>query len=178
MRRLLPALALFMLGCTPGALTQLTGTVPSPTPEGTNSPDPAGSASPTPTPTPTASPTPSPTPTASPTPQEYVPFAIGVTVTAGATTLHLPPPSGMTARYAYTTTVSAEVLWSNGMKTHQVSWSSGKPSLATVDAAGTVTTVGTVGGTVEILGTSPDGLATASMELTVLDSGDAELTIE
>lgn len=180
MRRLLPIVALAMLGCTPGGLFQVATPSPSPEASGMPIPSPTPTVAPTPkaTPTPTPAPTPTPTPTPSPTPEEYKPFALQVAVVAAASTLHLPPPGGQQPIYAFTTQMTAEVTMSNGLIVKQVVWSTDKPSLVTVDATGKVTTLGAIGGKAEIVATSLDGKATGSVELTVVDFGDASLTIE
>lgn len=149
-----------------GALTGGVSTS-SVTPAPTNPP-------PTPTPTASASPTATPVPTPVPTP-----FAIQVTVTIATPSINLAPQGGGAGLYPYTTTVSADVMMSDG--THQngsfVNWDTSNHAIATVTADGTVTADSTTGGTVTVIGTAKNGQAVGTVNLRVTTLGGAQLTV-
>lgn len=180
-------LAIALLGCVPISLKVPRGVQNSageaPVEEPTASPEASiiggvvGSDGGNPSPTPRPNPTPTLTPSPTPSEAEYVPFAIALTVKIASDSINVPPPPGAPVLYSYATQASAEVLLSNGLKTSKVSWSSSNPSIATVDASGSVMAAGTAG-TAVIIATSLDGRATGSVRLTVLNLGDLDVVVD
>ena len=149
-------------------------TTPTSTPTRTPTPTPTATATPTavptpttaqttPTSTPTRTPTPTPTATATPT------AAPTPTPTPAPTTVAVGPATAELTALGATVQLSAEVRDQDGraMAGATVSWSSSAVTVATVDAAGDVTAVGTGTATITASAGSASGSAVVTVSQTV-----------
>lgn len=156
-------------GSGPGGNVSDSGSSPRPStsPSANVSPTPAASANPTPSP--------------SPTPTQPPAKAVSLSITPSSNlVIHLRPPAGATPLPGMPSTIelSAEVMLSSGALDAQApTWVSSDPSIASVSDTGVVS-AGSRTGSVSITATSADGLASASVVVTVESQGHVDMEVE